>query len=129
VIRRRGSGPVAAWVFAAVFGGSGALHLLRPAVFDGIVPPVLPGSARFWTTSSGVAELALAAGFAVPAARRVAGPVAAGFLLAVWPANGQMAVDAWRVRSRDRAAAVRCAVALVRLPLQVPLVRAAWRVR
>lgn len=127
--RRRGSRPSAAWAFAALFGTAGVVHLVRPAVFDGLVPPVLPGPARFWTTSSGVAELVLAAGFAVPSGRRVAGPAAAGFLLAVWPANGQMALDAWRGRRRSRAAAVRCAVALVRLPLQVPLVRAAARVR
>lgn len=105
------------------------MHLVRPAVFDAIVPAALPGPARFWTTSSGVAELALAAGFAAPATRRTAGLAAAGFLLAVWPANGQMALDAWRHRHHGRAASVRAAVALLRLPLQVPLVRAAARVR
>jgi len=113
---------------ALLLGGAGALHLVRPAVFDGIVPRALPGSARAWTLASGAAELALAAGLAVPATRRAAGWAGAAFFLGVWPANGQMALDAWRRRSRSRGHARRAAVALVRMPLQVPLVAAAVRV-
>jgi uncharacterized membrane protein len=97
-------------------------HLLRPRGFDAIVPRALPGSARAWTNGSGVAELALAGGFAVPATRRVTSRAAAAFLVAVWPANVQMAVDAWRSGStRARV------VTTVRLPLQVPLVRLVLR--
>jgi len=113
---------------ALLLGAAGALHLVRPAVFDGIVPRALPGRARTWTLASGGAELALAAGLAVPATRRAAGWAGAAFFLGVWPANGQMAVDAWRRRSRSRAHGGRAAVALVRMPLQVPLVAAAVRV-
>jgi uncharacterized membrane protein len=99
---------------------AGLAHLVRPGGFDAIVPRSLPGRPRTWTLGSGLVELALAAGLALPATRRATGTAAAGFFLAVWPANVKMALDA-RPGTRRRA------VALVRLPLQVPLVRAAWR--
>lgn len=99
----------------ALFGAAGLAHLLRPAGFDAIVPRALPGPPRAWTIGSGVAELALAVGFAVPATRRATGTAAAAFLLAVWPANVKMALD------RPGA------VTFARLPLQVPLIRWAYR--
>ena len=113
---------------AVLLGAAGAAHLARPAGFDGIVPRALPGGARAWTLASGVAELALAAGLAVPATRRAAGWASAAFFLGVWPANAQMALDAWRRRDRSAAHGRRAAVALARMPLQVPLVAAAVRV-
>lgn len=104
------------WVgFTALFGAAGVAHLVRPAGFDAIVPRVLPGGPRAWTIGSGVVELALAAGFAVPRTRRATGTAAALFLVAVWPANVKMALD----RPGP--------LTLARLPLQVPLVRWAHR--
>ncbi|WP_432514985.1 DoxX family protein [Kineococcus sp. SYSU DK001] len=105
-----------------LFGAAGLAHLLRPEGFDAIVPRALPGPARAWTTGSGVAELALAAGFAVPRTRRWTARLAAAFLVAVWPANVQMALDAWPAGSRRRRL-----VTAVRVPLQVPLVRLVLR--
>ena len=120
--------PPRRWLpLSALFGVAGAAHFARPAGFDAIVPRSLPGPARAWTRASGVVELGLAAGLAVPATRRASALASAAFLLAVWPANGRMALDAWQRRGRDRAHALRCAVALARLPLQVPLMRAALR--
>jgi uncharacterized membrane protein len=107
----------------ALLTTTGTLHLVRPAAFDAIVPRVLPGPARFWTLASGVAELALAAAVAVPRTRRTGAAAAAGLFVAVFPANVQMALD-WS----DRSAAART-VAWCRLPLQVPLVLWALRVR
>ncbi|WP_179757112.1 DoxX family protein [Kineococcus aurantiacus] len=103
---------------AALFGVAGVAHLLRPEGFDAIVPRVLPGRPRWWTTGSGWAELALAAGLALPATRRPASRAGVVLLLAVWPANAQMALDAWRSGS-----VARRAVTTARLPLQVPLIR------
>jgi uncharacterized membrane protein len=102
---------------------TGLLHLVRPAAFDAIVPRALPGSARFWTLASGVAELAVATAVAVPRSRRPGATAAAGLFVAVLPANFQMALD-WS----DRSASAR-AVAWCRLPLQVPLVPWALRIR
>ena len=107
----------------ALLTTTGVLHLLRPAPFDAIVPRALPGAARFWTLASGVAELAVAAAVAVPRTRRSGATAAAGLFAAVFPANVQTALD-WL----DRSAAAR-AVAWCRLPLQVPLVLWALRVR
>ena len=99
---------------------SGTVHLLRPQVFLPLVPRWLPAR-RGLVLGSGVAELLCAAGLLHPATRRPAGTASAVLLVAVFPANLQMAVDA-----RGRGPAYRTAT-LVRLPLQVPLVRTALR--
>lgn len=114
-------------VVAAAFGVSGVVHLVRPGVFEAAVPRAL-ARPRGLVLASGVAELACAAGLVVPATRRAAGPASAALLAAVFPANVQMAVDGvgGLARHRSRAAAVRAAVTLARLPLQWPLIRWAW---
>lgn len=109
---------------------SGVVHLVRPGVFVSAVPRWLP-SPRALVIISGVAELACAVGMLVPRTRRPAAAAAAALLVAVFPANVQMAVDAHhaaagRPTRQDR---TRQLVTLARLPLQVPLVRAAWSAR
>jgi uncharacterized membrane protein len=106
---------------AAVLGVAGAMHFVKPGFFDAIVPRALPGSARTWTHASGVAELAVAAAVASPRTRRHGALAAALLFVTVFPANVQAAVDA---RS-----SVERAVTWLRLPLQVPLVVWALRVR
>lgn len=101
---------------AALLGLAGAAHLRYPRPFDTLVPEQLPGSPRAWTVGSGLAELAVAALLAVPATRRVGGRAATLLFLLVWPGNVKMAWD-WRHRPAPQRA-----VALGRLPLQVPLV-------
>ena len=108
-----------AGLLAAVFAGSGVLHLVRPRTYEWLVPPEL-GSARTWVLGSGVAEVATAALLAVPGTRRTGGRLAAALLVAFVPAH----LHTFRVV--DSAPLV--AAAAVRLPLQVPLVRAALRV-
>ncbi|MET9514570.1 DoxX family protein [Streptomyces sp. NPDC002994] len=95
---------------------AGAAHIVAPKQFDATVPEVLPGSPRAWTHASGVAELLLAAGLAVPRTRQVSAVAAACFFAGVFPANVKMAYD-WR----HKPAPLR-ALAYARLPLQVPLV-------
>ncbi|MGW1275213.1 DoxX family protein, partial [Streptomyces sp. NPDC002491] len=87
-----------------------------PRPFDATVPRALPGSPRAWTYASGVAELALAAGVALPRTRRKAALATAAFFVGVFPANVKMAWD-WRRRPTALKAA-----AVGRLPLQAPLV-------
>jgi uncharacterized membrane protein len=107
---------------SGLLAAAGVAHFAVPDNFDSIVPRLLPGSSRFWTDVSGVAELLLAAGVAHPRTRRRAALASALFFVAVFPANIQMAVD-YRTRpARD------FTIALLRLPLQIPLVWWAWRV-
>lgn len=102
---------------------AGAAHFVVPRFFDSVVPEGLPGDARDWTYGSGVVEIATAALVAVPRTRRVGALLAAGLFVAVFPANIKMAVD-WSDRSLlERVAAYG------RLPLQIPLVIWALRVR
>jgi uncharacterized membrane protein len=108
---------------AAVLGFAGVAHFVNPGFFDEIVPHALPGSPRSWTYVSGAAELACAVAVARPSTRRLGGVAAALLFIAVFPANVQMAVD-WRSRP-----AIERAGAYSRLPLQVPLVLWAWKVR
>lgn len=106
---------------AVPFAVSGVIHLVKPAVFESIVPKFLPRR-RELVLASGVAELVCAAAVIAPPTRRIGGLASAGLLVAVFPANVQMAVD---VVSSRKASPVFKAGVLARLPLQWPLIRAA----
>ncbi|RKR74358.1 DoxX family protein [Frondihabitans australicus] len=110
----------------ALLATSGTVHFARPQTFDPIVPDALPGEARTWTLLSGAAELTTAAALALPATRRAGGGLAALLFVAVFPANVTMAAQYLRSPRKSRTAK---AVALVRLPLQVPLVLGALAIR
>jgi uncharacterized membrane protein len=103
-----------------LLGGSGVLHLLRPRAYEFLVPPEL-GPARRWVIGSGVAEIGTAALLAVPATRRAGGWSAAALLIGFLPAH----LHTFRV-VRGRPGPM--AVAVLRLPLQAPMVQAALRV-
>ncbi|MFJ7072006.1 hypothetical protein [Streptomyces sp. NPDC098781] len=103
-------------LLAGLLAAAGVAHLTVPRPYDAIVPRSLPGNPRTWTYASGVAELALAAGVALPRTRKAAATAAAAFFVGVLPANVKMAVD-WRHRPAPQRAA-----AFGRLPLQIPLV-------
>lgn len=113
----------AAIAMSALLGAASVTHVVSPAFYDAIVPTQLPGTARFWTLASGVAELGVAALVAVPRTRRLGGLAAAALFVAVLPANIKMAVD-WSDRSAREQA-----IAYGRLPLQIPLVLWALKVR
>ena len=103
-----------------LLGGSGVLHLVRPRTYESLVPPEL-GAARPWVLGSGVAELGTAALLALPATRRAGGWASAALLIGFVPAHLH---TVRLVRGRPGPTAV----AVARLPLQWPLVRAALRV-
>jgi uncharacterized membrane protein len=101
---------------------AGATHFIAPAFFDEIVPPWLPPGPRFWTYTSGIAELIIGPALIWPRTRRRAGLAAAVLFVAVYPANIYMAWD-WR----DRGASDRI-VSWVRLPLQFVFIWLAIRI-
>jgi uncharacterized membrane protein len=104
---------------AALFIGSGTLHLLRPALFAGLVPAVLPAP-RAIITLSGIAELLCATGLL--ARRRWAGILSALLLVAIFPGNVTMALSTAADPGSSRLARL---ATWARLPLQVPLIWAA----
>ncbi|WP_377641686.1 DoxX family protein [Oryzobacter terrae] len=113
---------------ATILATSGVIHLLRPEVYEGIVPHVLPRK-RLLVHASGIAEIACAAGLLHPATRRAAGWGSAALLVAVFPANVQMSVDHGRRAARrgDTPSRATFVATLARLPLQWPMVRTALR--
>ena len=108
-------------LLAGLFTVSGTTHLVKPEVFEPLMPGWVPRH-RDVIVWSGVAELVCAAGLMSPATRRPAGLASAVVLLAVYPGNLKMAVDASRTRSTKFKA-----VAYGRLPLQLPMIRTALR--
>ena len=112
-----------AYRMAAMLIGIGVGHFVAPKPFDTIVPAELPGSARFYTLASGVAEVGVGAGLLLPRTRRASALAAVALFLAVFPANINM-VRLWK----NKPLPMRIA-ALARLPLQVPMIVAAFKVR
>ncbi|KAA1420796.1 hypothetical protein F0U44_00110 [Nocardioides humilatus] len=108
-------------IVVGAFLASGTVHLVKPEVFKPLMPSWVPAH-REVIIGSGVAELLCAAGLAMPATRKVAGVASAALLLGVFPGNIKMAVDAMQGSNRPLQAA-----SLVRLPLQLPMIRGAWR--
>ncbi|WP_246625830.1 DoxX family protein [Modestobacter italicus] len=111
---------VRALVMAAGMTGTGVFHLVRPQAYDWMIPPEL-GPARPWVLGSGVVELVTAGLLAVPATRRAGGWAAVAVLVGVLPAHAQTL----RVFRHQKA---KLAVAVARIPFQVPMLRAALRV-
>lgn len=113
--------PRGMWALAGLFSVSGALHVVRPGLYEAIVPRRLPHQ-RHLVYGSGALELVCAVGLVVPATRRLAGLASAVLLIAVFPANIKMTADIL-----GRRHPVVQALAVARLPLQLPMVRTAWR--
>ncbi len=113
---------------ATAFLTSGTLHLVRPQVFEPIIPRVLPAP-RLLVQVSGVAEIACGLGLFVPRTRRIAGLASAALLVAVFPANVQMSIDHGRraARRTDARSLASFAGTIARLPGQWPLIRTALR--
>ncbi|WP_405492266.1 hypothetical protein [Nocardia sp. NBC_00511] len=110
-----------AFALASILLGAGTLHFALPKFYDATIPPQLPGKPRTYTQVSGVIEFGIGTLILVPRTRGFGARLAALLFIAVFPANVQMAYD-W-VRS-GRPAPLK-AGALLRLPLQIPLVTTA----
>jgi uncharacterized membrane protein len=114
---------------AGMLIGSGVLHMVAPQAYERIVPRQL-GDARRVVHLSGLAELACGALLLAPPTRKLGGWASVALLLGVFPANVQMALDAGTEHQavKQVPAPLFRAVALARLPLQVPMVLRALRV-
>lgn len=105
--------------------GMGILHFAAPKPFDSIVPEELPGTQRFYTYASGVAEIGVGALLLAPKTRRAGALSAIALFVGVFPGNVNMV----RLWFNDPAKTLPMRIgAVARLPLQVPMVRQAWKV-
>jgi len=120
--RSGGKKHIAPVVTAGFLGTTGVLHFAKPEHYDAIVPRALPGSARFYTYASGVAELGIAGLLTAPKTRRAAAPPAVSPRRRRCSAVGREGGD-WRHES-----AFKRVVAFGRLPLQIPLIHSAWKI-
>ena len=114
--------PAPAYRLAALLLGSGVLHFVMPKPYDTIVPAELPGSQRFYTYASGVAELASGALLLTPRTRRVGALSAVAVFVGVFPANVNL-LRLWQ----DKPLIMRLG-AIARLPLQIPMITAALKI-
>ena len=108
-------------LLAAFFMGAGIAHLLKPDTYVAIMPPWLP-SPYLLVILSGVCEIAGGAGLLMSRVRRAAGWGLILLLLAVFPANVQMLMNA----RAAHAGVLHQAVLWGRLPLQVVLIWWVW---
>jgi uncharacterized membrane protein len=109
----------------AMLLGMGTLHFAAPKPFDAIVPVELPGSQRFYTYASGVAELGTGALLLAPRTRRIGALAAVALFVAVLPANVNMV----RLWFRDPAKPLFIRIgAIARLPLQIPMIAIALKI-
>lgn len=112
-----------AYRMAAMLTGIGVLHFVAPKPFDSIIPTELPGSPRFYTYASGVAEVGTAALLIPPSTRRLGALAAVVLFLGVYPGNINMVRLWW-----DKPWPMRL-LAIARLPLQFPMITQALKIR
>jgi uncharacterized membrane protein len=112
---------MAARLLGAFFVIAGTLHFLRPRPYVAIVPDALPRK-REIVYVSGVAEIVGGAAVLAAPTRRGAGWWLIATLIAIFPANVNMAVNADRFRAIPRS------LLWARLPVQGLLMAWVWRV-
>lgn len=104
-------------IIGGVFVIAGLNHFRRPAMYTSIMPPYLP-EPELLVALSGYAEVALGAAVVVPRLSRWSGWGLIALLVAVFPANLNMALNPARY------AAIPAWLLWLRLPLQAALI--AW---
>ena len=107
-------------LLSLVFVTAGLLHFLRPESYEQIMPGYLPAHHEL-VLISGAAEIAGGVAVAFPKSRRWAGAWLIALLIAVFPANLNMAINSGRFDS------IAPALLWARLPLQALLIWWAYR--
>ena len=110
---------IALFPLAAFFVFAGVGHFTNEALFVRIVPPWLPYP-LLMVQISGVAEIAGGVGILIPQLRRLAGWGLIALLIAVYPANIEMALHPERFPEMTASALY------FRLPLQFVALAWAW---
>ena len=107
---------------SAVLSTMGVLHFVKAKTFESIVPPQLPGPARFYNFASGLWEIATGTLLRRRATRGFGGASALVLFAAVWPAN---MYHAWIERKSGWPKKL---YHIIRQPLQVLLMMYAWNI-
>ena len=107
------------YVMAALYIIAGANHFINPGMYLRIVPPWLPGALPI-VYISGVCEILFALLLLPHATRHVGAWLVIALLIAIFPANIQMTIDAYHDHSHQ------LWLSIIRLPLQIVLVWWAW---
>ena len=110
-------------VLAIFFIAAGINHFVHPGVYARIVPPWLPAPAVL-VQISGACEILGGIGVMIPRTRRFACAGLIALLIAVFPANVQMAQHPELYADLGRAPAF-----YVRLPVQLVLIAWVWWTR
>lgn len=116
---------VSAYVMAFFYGSAGVMHFVDPGFFLQIVPSVLPFPLLI-VYLSGVAELTLGVGLALPKTRHWAAWGVVALLVAVYPANLYHWIAGVQIKGIETPAIYHPVRALVQLLL---IAWAAWLAR
>ncbi len=107
------------YLMAAVYVAAGIYHFVNPKLYMKIMPTYLPWHLQL-VYISGVIEIVLGILLIPEGTRSVAAWLIIAMLIAIFPANVQMAVTFWQKNSPS------LWIAIVRLPMQPLLIWLAW---
>lgn len=111
---------VAAVILGILFIFAGSMHFIRPVFYLRMMPPYIPAH-ELLVQISGICEILGGIGLIVPAMRRFAAFGLIALLIAVFPANIQMALHPELYRDIGPASAF-----YIRLPLQFVAIYLVW---
>jgi uncharacterized membrane protein len=109
-------------LFGPFFVFAGVMHFLRPRWYERIMPPYLPAH-RELVYASGAAEIAGGLATMHPATRRAGSLWSIATLIAVFPANLHMAIEAERF---EKGVPGGRSALYARLPIQALFIAWAW---
>lgn len=107
------------YIMALLYAAAGTFHFITPKMYLRIMPPYLPYHLAL-VYISGVCEIAFALLLLPGSTRPVAAWLIIALLIAVFPANIQMAINFYQKQNPN------LWIAIARLPLQFVLIAWAW---
>lgn len=108
------------YVMAVFYIAAGIFHFVQPGFYQKMMPPWLPSHATL-ILLSGIAEIILGVLLIPKVTRKIAAWGVIVLLIAVFPANIQMAINYWQESNPNQW------IAILRLPLQLVLIGWAWQ--
>ena len=113
---------------AGLLGGMAVLHVVQPEPFEQMIPDWLPGDPTGWNLAATAAEGTSAVLLANRRTSRLGGWLAAATFLGVWVGNIEQARLGHGVAPGAEGPLGSNTAAWIRLPFQLPLIWASWRV-